>query len=449
MDRTITRTARHHRHPGTVRLIAVLILTASLAAAAPAAPLTGMVTNKTTNKPAAGDTVVILNLSQGMQEGGRARTDARGHFTLDAGDGPHLIRVDHEKASYFHMAPPGTQSVEMDVYDVLANVPGLTNEADVIRIEADQQGLHVIENYFVKNDSQPPKTQFSDHAYEIYLPPDAQIEASAALSPGGMPVSSSPTPLADKGHYAFIFPIRPGETRFQLSYRLPYTGSYKFAPRVYMPTETVAVMLPKSMQFTPGPLSGYQPTNEDVNAQTFVVKNVLPSQPLDFTVSGLGSMPREEQGGDSANGGGAAAAGAGSDATAQGAPASAASNDTRPGGGLGTPIDTPDPLTKYKWWILGGLSLVLAVAAAFLLRRKPGIPNPAMTLAAPVMAASSPSLPVAATAPSANPLLAAMKDELFALETERLEGRISDDDYAQARAALEVVLRRALARQPS
>jgi len=26
----------------------------------------------------------------------------------------------------------------------------------------------------------------------------------------------------------------------------------------------------------------------------------------------------------------------------------------QPGGGIAPPINTPDPLSKYKWWILGG-----------------------------------------------------------------------------------------------
>jgi hypothetical protein len=44
-------------------------------------------------------------------------------------------------------------------------------------------------------------------------------------------------------------------------------------------------------------------------------------------------------------------------------------------------------------------------------------------------------------------LLSALKEELFALETEHLEGKLSDPEYAQNKLALEVVLRRALARQ--
>jgi hypothetical protein len=148
-----------------------------------------------------------------------------------------------------------------------------------------------------------------------------------------------------------------------------------------------------------------------------------------FTVSGSGSMPRESQG-QGAND--AAGAAAGPEA---GQPSAA--NDTRPGGGLGNPIDTPDPLNKYKWWILSGLALVLAAAAAFLLRAKPE---------AAASVASAP-LPVAAPAGNRGDLMAALKEELFALETERLEGKLSEEEYAEHKAALETVLRRALSRQ--
>jgi hypothetical protein len=426
--------SRHRR----ASVLAALAFTASLAAHA--ASLTGTVTNKTTNKPAAGDDVVLIALAQGMQEAARTKTDAHGHFTIDVPDnGMHLVRVDHEKAAYFEPVPPGTSKVDVAVYDVEPKVEGVSTEADVMRLETGPQGLHVIQNYFVKNESKPPRTQFSKQAYEIYLPPDAKIEASAAMGPGGMPVASSPIPLGEKGHYAFVFPVRPGETRFQLSYTLPYSGSYKFAPHLALPTENVAIMMPKSMQFEGG--APFQPADVDAHAQTFLAKNVQPSQPLEFTVSGTGVMPRDsEQAAAGAPGGPASA-----DAQSAAQPSSAAT-DTRPGGGLGNPIDTPDPLQKYKWWILSGLALVLVIAAAFFLRAKP---ESALAAAAPAMPSPLVPTPRQAGNPNGNSgaLLSALKDELFALETERLEGKLSDNEYAEIKSALEVVLRRALARQ--
>jgi hypothetical protein len=45
--------------------------------------------------------------------------------------------------------------------------------------------------------------------------------------------------------------------------------------------------------------------------------------------------------------------------------------------------------------------------------------------------------------------MAALKEELFALETDRLQGKVSDAEYGEQKAALEVVLRRALNRTVS
>src|SRR5271170_1454544 len=302
-------------YPKAVCSLAFLAILSPLTALA--ASITGTVTNKTVNKPAAGDKVVLIQLQGGMRESNTTTTDSHGKFTLELPDaGPHLIRVDHEKAGYFHIAPPGTQSVDIDVYDVAESVQGLTTEANVMRLETDQQGLHVIQSYFVKNDSNPPRTQLSTHSYEIYLPEGAQVEASAAMAPGGMPVSSSPVPLGDKGHYAFVFPIRPGETRFQVSYRLPYSGSFKFSERLALPAENVAIIMPKSMKFTPSASTPFQPINDDPNAQTFLAKNVPAAAPVEFTISGTGGMPREAQGGDNNSAqGGSASTNAASDQT--------------------------------------------------------------------------------------------------------------------------------------
>jgi len=308
----------------------------------------------------------------------------------------------------------------------------VSGEADVMRIQTDASGktLHVVENFFVKNESSPPLTQFSDRPFEFYLPAGAVVEGSAALAPGGMPVQASPVPLGDANHYAFIFPIRPGETRFQITYRLPYSGSLKFSPRVGMPTDTIAVMMPKSMTFAGGASTPYSPVTEETTAQTYVARNVAPSEPLDFTVSGIGQMPRDTEAAATAGQGGADASGG------VGPAAGTAATDTRPGGGLGVPLDpegTNDPWAKYKWWILGGLGLVMAAGAGFMLtgNQKAGV---------------APAGGAVAVAGGSASLLGAMKEELFALETDKLQGRLTEKEYLEQKAALEVVLRRALLR---
>jgi hypothetical protein len=405
------------------RLLFCLALAAT--ASASAATITGTVTNGTTNTPAAGDAVVLIALDQSMREIARTTTDSQGHYSIDAPDpGMHLVRIDHQGAGYFQPAPPNTPTVNAQVYDVAATVAGVSTVANVMRVETDGQGLRVTQSFFIKNDSSPPRTQFSSHSYDFYLPAGATIEGSAAMAPGGMPVQSSPVPLGEKGHYAFLFPLRPGVTQFQLSYHLPYSGSLAFDQRFATNTDSFVVMMPKSMSFQAKAGESFQSLNETPGALTMLARNGSPSKSLAFTVSGSGAMPRDTQAEGQASDSADASAGGGS----------AAANDTRPGGGLGVPIDTPDPLNKYKWWILGGITLVFAVGAGFMLSR----PGDAGTVDA-----------VAAPMASGGGLLAALKDELFTLETDRLEGKLSATEYEQQKQALELVLRRALARKPA
>jgi hypothetical protein len=427
------------------RLLAALSLCTALSALA-ATPITGVVTNKTTGKPSAGDSVTLIRLAQGMQEATHTTTDAHGHYTLEVpDDGLHLVRVTHDNANYFRPAPAGTTTVDLDVYNAEPHVKGLSSEAQVMRIETDASGssLRVVENFFLKNDSNPPLTQFSKSPFDFWLPPNAVVEGAAAQSPDGMPVRQAPVPLGEPNHYTFLFPIRPGETRFQITYRIPYTGKLDVAPRLSMPTDTVAIMIPKSMTFAPVAGAPYTPVDDEVDAHTVVARSVSLTAPLGFTLSGTGQLPRDTSTPGQTSGQSASGSQQPSDNNAP------AASDDRPGGGLGNPLDaegTHDPWAKYKWWILSGLALLLAAAAGVLLRKPSS--GPAIAAAQPYPA--TPLGPASSTPPSHSAqLLQTLKEELFALETDHLQRRISDEDYIAQKAALELILRRALQRTAS
>ncbi len=413
-----------------VSLASALLLAGSLAHAA---SVSGTVTNKTTNKPSAGDLVELVDVQAGMSAVGKATTDAKGHYTLnEPGSGPYLVRVTHQGGQYFIAAPEGSGSGDIPVFDVAPKVDGVSIEADVLEIEADGSQLKVTERYFVHNTSQPPRTQYNPaHGFEVVIPGDATIDGTAARRPTGLPTATTMKPGSTKGHFLFDFPIQPDEgdkdTLFQISYHLPYGGKFTFHPQVALPADNVAVLLPKSMTFAAGSGSAFQSVPQDPSIQTFLLKNVAAGRALEFTISGTGSMPREQQSGPQ-----------------QGAESGQqAAQGNQPGGGIGEPINTPDPLSKYKWWILGGVGLLLAAAAAFLLR-KPAVPQGAAPVAhAPaVITHLHPASPAART----SSLLNALKEHLFSLESERLSGTIDPAEYAEQKAALETVLKRALKR---
>ncbi len=395
--------------------------------------ISGTVTNKTNNKPAAGDDVVLIRLAQGMQEATRTKTDAKGNFTLQLPEpGMHLIRVTHDKANYFRPAPPGTQSVDIDVYDAAAKVAGVSSEADVMRIQTDEstKSLRVVENFFVKNDSNPPRTQFGDRPFEFYLPAGAVVEGSAALAPGGMPVQASPTPLGDANHYAFVFPIRPGETRFQITYKLPYSGKPEAWAEAYDGHGHDRHHDAKEHEL-PGWLGKPAIRRSLRRRRRRRMWHAMSrhrsrwSSPSPAQGSFRVTVPRQLM----------------ADRQARNRLPEAQPPRT-PGRaeGLGTPIDpegTNDPWAKYKWWILGGLGLAMAAGAGVMLKNGPQSTTAATNLQ-----------PVAASMSTASgDLLSTLKEELFALETDRLEGRLGEAEYAEQKAALEVVLKRALLRK--
>jgi len=401
-------------------------------ALAQAATVTGTVTDKTTGKPAAGDAVVLVEPMSGMSEVGHTTTDATGHYALNLpGSSPYLIRVTHQGADYFAAAPEGGGSADIAVYDVAAKVDGVTISEHVTGVESDNGQLRVVERYDLHNESTPPRTQWSNRSFEVILPEDAVLGDVSAQRPGtsSLPTSVKLDPEGPKGHFAFNFPIQPDEggkgTLFQIQYNLPYTsGKYTYHSQITLPADTVWIVLPKSMTFSG---TGFESSPQDPSVQTFMARNVTPGKEITFSISGTGAFPREDQGTQGDNGQGGAA-------------------QSGPGGGIGEPINTPDPLSKYKWWILGGLALLLAAVAAFLLRRPvtPGVAAPAGAAATGTQAANAaPASPGAKN----SALLNALKEELFALESERIAGTLPANEYAEQKAALETVLKRALKKQ--
>src|SRR3954468_4067189 len=309
----------------SIATLGLILLTGTLTSAQ---TLTGTVSNGTTGKVAAGDEVVLLSLSDGMNESARTKSDAAGNFSFQLKEvGPHLVRVLHQGVNYFPQGGPITpnrSTTSITVYDSSPKVEGVAANVHVMRLQApDDKTLQVVELIAVKNDSKPPRSLAGDRTWEVYLPEGAQIDESAAQGPGGMPINSAPVPDdKHKGLYYFNFPLRPGESRFQIVYHLPYSGEATLKPRIDGKLEHFALLMPKSMQFGAKVESNFAPMNDDTGTSTMeVATNVTPDKDLSFRISGTGTLPEtQQQGGDQQQAGAPGAGGA-----------------ARPGGGLGTP----------------------------------------------------------------------------------------------------------------
>ncbi len=401
-------------------------------AAAQSGSVTGTVTDKTTGKPAAGDLVVLVDGQTGMSEAAPAKTDAQGRYSLkEPAGGPYLVRVMHQGVGYFIAAAQGDAAGDVAVYDVATRIKEVSVEADIFELESGNGQLHVTQRYFIQNTSSPPRTQWSRHTFTIVLPPEATIKGAAAEQPNGLPTSVTLHANGPKGRYTFSLPIQPDEagkdTLIGIEYTVPYNGNgFAFHPQVSMPTQSLGVLLPKSMSFTAAGNSQFQPAPGDPAVQTFLARNLVPGQTLAFTVSGEGSMPQDAQGGQT---------------TAESA--------SQPGEGLGAGTGGPDPISKYKWWLLGSLALFCAVAAGVLLRTPSAAPGTfgAEGVSIPVMPGAphfaSPEMPEESGAS----MLSGLKEDLFTLERKRASGTLESEAYTAQKAALESALKHALKRR--
>ena len=440
---------------------ALIVAIFSLALAAAAQTLTGTVTNGTTNKPAAGDEVLLINLANGMDVGGDTHADSAGKFSFKVTvPGPHLIRAIHQGVNYHQMAPPGVNTANVQVYDVATKLAEIGVTADVMRFQSDGGTLQGVRLFVVSNTSSPARTQMNDHNFEFYLPAGAKIEQVQARSPNGQPIPAEAKPdpekTSDKNRYSLAFPLRPGETQFQVEFTLPYSGEIKIDPKPLYSDAHLVIVLPKTMQFTAATPASFQ-SMQDPNSpgsMVQVAQQTKPGQPLAFTLKGTGVITESQ-----AEGGGQGQGEAASGSAPQGQPAQAGN---RPGGGLGAPIDAPDPLKKYQLWILGIFAVLLAIGGWIVTKRQSatavaippvGLPSASMPSSA-AFSAPGAVAPVGPTTTSTNAqpaksslLLEALKEELFQLEVEKKQGKISTEDYDKAKAALDQTLDRALKRQ--
>ena len=379
-----------------------------------AAQITGTVTNGTTNKPSSGDEVVLLSLANGMDEVAKTKTDAQGRYTLNVPDenAQHLVRVARQSVHYFKSAPPGTTTADVTVYDAATQLDGVATNARVFHLQASGGSLEVRDEYIVNNQSQPPRSRIGNQTLSVALPDGAEMEEASITGPSGMPLTVQPVPSGVKNRYAFDFPIRPGETRFEVTYKMPYSGSYQFSLTPESQLSELGVLLPKSMKFT-GLSAGFAQDADEAGLAVFFAKDVVANQEVKFSVSGQGLISDQP--------------------SAAGSPQSADSNSTsaQNSGASGT-----------IWLIAAIIVAIVAGGAVFFWRKtssKKVDRNPRAAKSSAKARAKAQSQSVRG---GPDDMLEALKDELFQLETDLVSGKISQEDYEKTKAGLDSLFRR-------
>jgi hypothetical protein len=166
-----------------------------------------------------------------------------------------------------------------------------------------------------------------------------------------------------------------------------------------------------------------------------VASNTTVGQPLTFTLSGRGSLAE------------AKAENMGSVPSANTLKSGGTVPDSRAGAGAVGPTAAADPSERFQWYIVGGLGVLLLSAGTISIarrskkRRVPSLVRP--QIQDNVVASQATSEPV----DGSKPILNGLKEQLFRLEVEHQQNRISQPEYEKAIAALRQNLERAMTRK--
>jgi 5-hydroxyisourate hydrolase-like protein (transthyretin family) len=255
--------------------------------------ISGTVFNQSQGQPAAGDEVALVRLDRWPQEEARAKTDAKGEFTVTAQslEGRYVVRVFHQGVSYDQQASLG-DALSIQVYDASFRVGSVTGSIEILRAGTEGNRLHVSDMYEIRNQSNPALTKIGPRTFEVYLPRNAKMDSVLAAGPGniGMMISAAPVP-GDPGHWTVNFPLRPGASKFAFNYDLPYDGHAAFHPRHTYPLEQLAVMIPQTMRFSSGSTSFERLAVGGSRYQVRAVNHLEAGEGPEFEVSGAGELP--------------------------------------------------------------------------------------------------------------------------------------------------------------
>ena len=266
----------------TRRSGAALVLLPALALAG----ADGTVLNRTTGKPQAGATVTLFDLSKGMQPAASVKCDAQGRFRFDVDlSGPMLLQAAHQGVTYSRMIQAGAPAAdqELAVYDAARSAPEAKLTQRLFLLEPGDGKLAVAESLFFENKG---NLTLLNGGPRLYLPEESRGQARVMFqAPNSMPLQRQLCPAGKANTYRVDVPIKPGETRLDISYELPFQPGGKFASRLLEPAGVVRLAVPHGVTVKGDGIEalGEEPTS---HAAIFEVKG----DRLEVRIEGTGSL---------------------------------------------------------------------------------------------------------------------------------------------------------------
>jgi carboxypeptidase family protein len=276
-----------------MKLLAALLATALCAFAA----IDGTVVNQTTGKPQAGVSITLVKPGQGgMRTLGTTVSDAGGRFAFandEPGGGPQLLQASYAGVNYNKLMTPNipTSNVELPVFEATKS-PAVAHVAHrMLVLEPSLSQIAVNETVVLQNDSKQTFNNEELGGFQFFLPPasNGQVRINAQ-GPQGMPLPRTAEKTGKTDVFKINFPIKPGQTEFQINYVLPAGSPFTFRGENVnikgMVSSPLRLIAPSGVT-----LSGkdVQMLGTEPNTQA-TIYNVLPSGAYSFDIAGTGSL---------------------------------------------------------------------------------------------------------------------------------------------------------------
>ncbi|MEP6716874.1 MAG: carboxypeptidase-like regulatory domain-containing protein [Terriglobia bacterium] len=238
-----------------MKLLVALLAMAGAASAA----IDGTVVNATSGKPQPGATVTLFQpTDQGPQFIDSVKSDAQGKFQITkevpAGrPGPLLLQAVYAGVQYNKMVPPGTPTsgVEIPVYEASKTPGDAKIEQHMILLEPTPGGImQVSESYVFKNEGKTTWNNPAAGTLQFALPAAAQGKVEVnVLAPGGMSIRRAPDPGPKPNTFKLDFPIKPGDSRVDMQWSMPFNTPGVFENRDLVKGDQIRLVAPVGVTF--------------------------------------------------------------------------------------------------------------------------------------------------------------------------------------------------------
>ena len=217
------------------------------------AAITGTVVNRTTGKPQPGATVGFYKLQTQFVLSKEAKSDAQGNFSIDdsADDpNPHMIRTTYDGVGYLHMLPPGSAAtaLTLDVYNASKQPGAAKVSKHMILFQPSGGQMTVEETYIIDNMGNAAWSDPDNGKLHVWVPAAAggKIEVNAT-APQGMAIPAPTIQSGVKDVYGVNFAIKPGQTRIDVDYAVPYTEGAPYQGKIASKDENTYLVVPNGV----------------------------------------------------------------------------------------------------------------------------------------------------------------------------------------------------------